>query len=95
MAIGVVGLSLHDAYSLTLDEFDAAYNEWNTLETARYQAQWEQARFIAHCTLMPNTRKGFAPTDLVRFEWDKAAAPEAKPATQRDFERIRGRFGEE
>lgn len=89
-----MGLSLCDAYRLTLDEFNAVYEEWNTLETARYQAGWEQARFIAHCTLLPNTRKGFSPTDLVRFEWDKEAKPEAKLATREDFERIRGRFGE-
>lgn len=94
MAISVVGLSLHDAYCLTLDEFNAAYDEWNTLETARYQAGWEQARFIAHCALIPHTRKGFTPTDLVRFDWDTTAKTEAKPATMKDFERIRGRFGE-
>lgn len=93
MAIGVVGLSLRDAYSLTLEEFNAAYEEWNTLETARYQAGWEQARFIAHCTLMPNAKRGFSPTDLVRFEWDKETKIGAKPATREDFERIRGRFG--
>lgn len=95
MAIGVVGLSLRDALGLTLDEFNAVYEEWNTLETARYQAGWEQARFIAHCSLIPHTRKGFTPTDLVRFAWDTTAIPNVKPATMKDFERIRGRFGEE
>lgn len=96
MAIGVVGLSLRDAYSLTLEEFNAVYEEFNILETARYQAGWEQARFIAHCGLMPNVKRGFSPMDLVRFDWDKDTniAQTAKPATHEDFERIRERFGD-
>lgn len=94
MAIGVVGLSLRDACSLTFEEFNAVYEEWNTLETARYQAGWEQARFMAHCALMPNAKRGFSPMDLVRFEWDKETKTEAKPATREDFERIRERFGD-
>lgn len=94
MAIGVVGLSLRDAYSLTLEEFNAVYEEWNILETARYRAGWEQARFIAHCALVPNAKRGFSPTDLVRFEWDKEMKTEARTATREDFERIRGRFGD-
>lgn len=94
MAIGVVGLSLHDAYSLTLEEFNAVYEEWHIMETARYQAGWEQARFIAHCTLMPNAKRGFSPTDLIRFEWDKEIKTEVRPATRKDFERIREKFGD-
>lgn len=92
MAIGVIGLSLNDACSLTLEEFNAVYEEWNILETARYRAGWEQARFIAHCALMPNAKKGFLPTDLIRFDWDTETKTEAKPATRSDFDRILKRF---
>lgn len=93
MALGVVGLSLGDTLSLTPDEFNVVYEEWNMLETARYRAGWEQARFIAHCALMPNTKRGFKPTDLVRFDWDAANTLPVETATLDDFERIRKRFG--
>lgn len=92
--MGVVGLSLHDALSLTLDEFTAVYEEWNLLETARYRAGWEQTRFMAHCALMPNAKRGFKPTDLVCFDWDKEASPDIQAATRDDFERIKERFGD-
>lgn len=92
MAIGVIGLSLDDACGLTLEEFNAVYDEWNTLETARYRAGWEQARFMAHCALMPNAKKRFLPTDLVQFDWDIETKTEAKPATRSDFDRILKRF---
>lgn len=62
------------------------------METARYRSGWEQARFMAHCALIPNTKKGFSPTDLVRFEWDEDTKPRIKPATNEDFERIRKLF---
>lgn len=93
MALGVVGLSLHDALSLTPDEFNAVYEEWNMLETARYRAGWEQARFMAHCALLPNAKRGFKPTDLVRFDWDKDTMADNPAASLDDFERMRERFG--
>lgn len=92
MAIGVVGLSLGDACSLTLEEFYAVYEEWNSLETARYRAGWEQARFMAHCGLIPSAKRGFSPLDLVRFDWDNDTRQTAAPATRDDFERMKERF---
>lgn len=65
------------------------------MQTAHYRAFWEQARLIAHCSLMPHARRHIAPTELLRFDWDKDAKenPPVAPATRTDFERIRERFG--
>ena len=90
----MIGLSLSDTYRLTLEEFNILYAEWDAYRTALYRSSWEQSRFVAHCSLMPHARRGLRPTDLVRFEWDGDRLPAYTPATRRDFDRIRERFGE-
>lgn len=88
----MIGLSLSDTYRLTLEEFNVLHEEWDKYRTALYRTAWEQARFVAHCSVMPYTRRGFRLADIVRFEWDEENIPDAGTATREDFERIRGMF---
>lgn len=90
----MIGLSLSDTYRLTLDEFNILYEEWDKYRTALYRTTWEQARFMAHCSVMPHTRRGFRPTELVRFDWDNGNKENTGTATRKDFERIRKMFGD-
>ncbi len=91
MAVGVIGLSLEETYSLTLSEFNEIYAEWNELETVRYRVRWEQTRFLGHCILAPYTgNKRITPQDLIRFDWD----PEQEVCSKIDIERIKERYGD-
>ena len=90
----MIGLTLSDAYRLTLEEFNVLYEEWDRYRTALYQTSWEQARFLAHCALMPYGKRGLMPQDLVRFEWDNEKNGTGKPATQEEFDRIREMYGD-
>lgn len=90
----MIGLSLSDTCRLTLDEFNILYEEWDKYRTALYRTTWEQARFMAHCAVMPYAKRGLDATDLIQFEWDKGKTASAGTATKEDFERIRGMFGD-
>lgn len=94
IAVGVIGLSLTDTCQLTLEEFNILYEEWDGYHTCLHRASWEQARFIAHCCLLPHTKKQLKPTDIVLFEWEKEKRESAiASATPEEFERVRKMYG--
>lgn len=86
--MGVVGLSLGDTLLLTTEEFGTVYEEWTTLETARYRAGWEQARFIGYSNLIPYSKKGFTPPDMIRFDWEKEEVGAIDVCNKDDFRRM-------
>ena len=69
IALGVIGLSMRDTLSLTLDEFAVLHEEWDRWQTARYRTGWEQTRFIGQCSLAPYMKRGTA--HIVEFDWEK------------------------
>jgi len=94
MAVGILRLSLEEAYSLTLNEFNEIYAQWNELEMIRYRTNWEQTRFLAQCILTPHTgKKRLAPQDIIHFDWD-TPPEDTKPCSIDDFERIKKMFDE-
>lgn len=90
----MIGLSLSDTCALTLEEFNILYEEWDRYRTAVFRTSWEQARFMAHCSVMPHVKKGLVPTDIVCFDWEKEDKKNIRTATKADFERMKKRFGE-
>lgn len=90
----MIGLTLSDTYHLTLEEFNVLYEEWDRYRTALYRTSWEQTRFLAHCALMPYSKRGLSPEELLRFEWDKEKNGIVRPATLEDFKRIQGMYGD-
>lgn len=93
LALGCIGLTRREFQDLTPEEFNAVYQQWNQCEVVRYRAGWEQARFVAHCSLMPHARRSLRPSDLVHFDWENdSASHPAAPANRADFERIMQKF---
>lgn len=92
IAVGHIGMSLCDTYSLTTDELLAIYEGWKDLHGQEERARWERMRMLAQCVLMPHSKKPLKATDIFKFPWD-ASIDEVKKATKADFERIAEMFG--
>lgn len=94
MAVGRVGMSVSDAYGMTLGELGLVIEAWQQTRTEELQASWEQTRFLALCSLMPYSKKRLKPTDLVMFDWEKGpSGRSASRTTREDVDRIMARFG--
>lgn len=92
IAVGHIGMSLCDTYSLTVDELLVIYEQWKELHEREERAQWERLRMLAQCVLMPHSKKPLKATDVFKFPWD-SSKEEAKKATKADFERMAEMFG--
>ena len=95
MAVGNVGMSLGDIYSMTPEELGMVIEAWQQMRTEESRTSWEQTRFLALCALMPYSKKRLKPTDIVVFEWDKAGKKTEKKTTKEDVARIMARFGDD
>ena len=91
IAVGHIGMSLSDTYSLTVDELLVIYEQWKELHEREERAQWERLRMLAQCVLMPHSKKSLKATDVLRFPWDRLEEV-AKKATKADFERMAEMF---
>ena len=67
IAVGHIGMSLSDTYSLTVDELLVIYEQWKDLHEREERAQWERLRMLAQCVLMPHSKKPLKATDVFRF----------------------------
>lgn len=92
IAVGHIGMSLSDTYSLTVDELLDIYGQWRELHEQEERARWERIRMLAQCVLMPHSKKPLKATDIFKFPWD-SLKEEAKKATKADFERMAEMFG--
>lgn len=92
IAVGHIGMSLCDTYSLTTDELLTIYEQWKDLYEREERARWERMRMLAQCVLMPHSKKPLKATDIFKFPWD-SLKEEAKKATKADFERMAEMFG--
>lgn len=96
MAVGHVGMSLGDIYSMTPEELGLVIEAWQQMRTDESRQSWEQIRFLALCALMPYSKKRLKPTDIVVFEWEKETLERrANKTTREDVERIMARFGDD
>jgi hypothetical protein len=94
MAVGVIGLSLDDTYRLTPSEFNSICAAWGQHNEQMQRMSWEQARFIGHCAILPHSKKGLRPQDIVLFDWEKnTETKRAKACTRREFEKMKRRLG--
>ena len=91
IAVGHIGMSLSDTYSLTVDELLVIYEQWKDLHEREERAQWERLRMLAQCVLMPHSKKTLKATDVFRFPWDQSDKG-IKKATRMDFDRIKSMF---
>jgi hypothetical protein len=62
-------------------------DEWRVAEQARFQASWEQARFMAFAAIAPHSKKVRKPESLMRFPWEGAKAPQP-PQGGEDSEKV-------
>jgi hypothetical protein len=69
-------MSLDDFCRLTPAELDAALSQDKQAEQERFQAGWEQARFMAFAAIAPHSKKVRKPESLMKFPWEKAKKPE-------------------
>ena len=92
IAVGHIGMSLSDTYSLTVDELLVIYEQWKDLHEREERAQWERLRMLAQCVLMPHSKKPLKATDVFKFPWDRLEEV-VKKATKADFERMAEMFG--
>ena len=92
IAVGHIGMSLCDTYSLTTDELLTIYEQWKDLHEQEERAKWERMRMLAQCVLMPHSKKPLKATDVFKFPWDRLEEV-AKKATKADFERMTEMFG--
>ena len=92
IAVGHIGMSLCDTYSLTTDELLVIYEGWKDLYERGERARWERLRMLAQCVLMPHSKKPLQATDIFKFPWD-SPKEEVEKATKADFERIAEMFG--
>ena len=92
IAVGHIGMSLSDTYSLTTDELLTIYEQWKDLYEREERARWERMRMLAQCVLMPHSKKPLKATDVFKFPWD-SSKEEAIKATKADFDRIAEMFG--
>lgn len=70
MAVGVIGLSLRDFYSLAPDEFIAIVDKYNETGAAARQERWEQIRKICYFAVSPYLKKGKDERSIMRFPWE-------------------------
>ena len=92
IAVGYIGMSLSDTYSLTVDELLVIYEQWKDLHEREERAQWERLRMLAQCVLMPHSKKPLKATDVFKFPWDRLEET-VKNVTKADFERMAEMFG--
>ena len=92
IAVGHIGMSLSDTYSLTVDELLVIYEQWKDLHEREERAQWERLRMLAQCVLMPHSKKPLKATDVFKFPWDRLEET-VKKVTKADFERMAEMFG--
>ena len=91
IAVGHIGMSLSDTYSLTVDELLVIYEQWKDLHEREERAQWERLRMLAQCVLMPHSKKPLKATDVFKFPWDRLEET-VKKVTKADFERMAEMF---
>ena len=92
IAVGHIGMSLSDTYSLTVDELLVIYEQWKDLHEREERAQWERLRILAQCVLMPHSKKPLKAPDVFKFPWDRLEET-VKKVTKADFERMAEMFG--
>ncbi len=96
LAVGQVGMPLADIFQLTLDELSAIYEAWAEAEEARNRTSWEQVRFLAHCSLMPYSKKRLKPEDVVCFPWEggqKKAKGKPRRLSPEELRKVEERLG--
>ncbi len=96
VAVGCVGMSMHDFCALAPREFSEIYKQWAEAQEVREQGAWERTRLLATFAVQPYSKKKLQPKDLLVFPWEK---PEKKNAaasgrsTAERFKELKKKFG--
>lgn len=91
-----MGMRLSEVYTLTVEELLTLYEAWAEREEMARRTTWEQTRFLAHCVLMPYSKKRLRLEDVARFPWEiKEEESLKRRATEDEIVRMRRRFGDE
>lgn len=70
VALGCIGMSLHDFEQCTPSEFRAVFDRWKTDRESMVRMGWEQIRMQCLCSLQPYSRKHLRAKDVMEFPWD-------------------------
>lgn len=71
IGVGQIGLGVDEFWDLTFEEFAAINKAYIDKVEREYRADWEQARYISYCAVLPHSKRINKPTDLLRFNWEK------------------------
>lgn len=94
MAFGEIGLTPHEFWRMSLNEFKSTQRGFFEKKKQEYQAKWERARFIAFYGLQPHLKRGRLRSfkDLIQFDWEKN--DDVELPTREEMEAFRKRYGE-
>lgn len=72
-------MGLEEFKSLSYDQFNAIYEQWQTRQESLDRERWVQARWLMWASLRAHSKR-LKPTDLMRFEWEQKKPGIAAPA---------------
>ena len=74
---------------MTLIECWSVIKAQNARDEEGFKIQWETARMISYNAVLPYAKKGFKPTDVIRFPWESKSV---KPASKEEYKRIADKY---
>lgn len=92
VALGQIGLSLDDFYSLTPEEFALVSEKWSELRTINERSRWEMAREISYWSAAPHL-KNKSKAKFMPFPWEKKSGKKEKREPGRE-EKLKKIYGE-
>lgn len=92
VAVGEMGMSLHDFDAMTEAEFTEALRAHTEAEQRRDRSGWERARAMITATLAPYSRSALNPRSVLPLPWDNELLSDRPPAPQLSREQIMERY---
>lgn len=71
IAMGCLGMSIHDFERCTPFEFQSIFDAWSRRLEGAEHAEWDRIRYLCMCILQPYSKKKLRPMDVVVFPWER------------------------
>lgn len=92
IALGCIGMSMHDFERCTPSEFKATFDAWSSGRDRLERSEWERVRMSCLCAIQPYSKKKLRTTDIMEFPWEKQEAKTERRKETR--EEVISRFAE-
>lgn len=76
-ALACIGLSDMDFCRLTLEEFNAVSEAYNSKCETAFKNDWERDRMFTTIAIQPHVSKKLQPKEMLPFPWEEAKSKEA------------------